>query len=179
MNMQTGPARNQTMAQWLVWTGALELINIVLLGVVFARMTVEVPMIGGTLATVGYATLAIILLEGGLYWWFKRWDWADRWTPQQRLALLVALYRVNYVVLLVFPALLLVSWTTNVVPFTPGAAIFGTLWYLFGLGEFIHYFVWKINMRSTERRRQRATRRRIPARFRRELDRLRHATSAG
>ena len=50
--------------------------------------------------------------------------------------------------------------------------------YIFGLGEFVHYFVWKINMRGSERRRQRQSTRRIPARFRRELIRAQRVVSS-
>lgn len=66
--------------------------------------------------------------------------------------LLRALYSANLALLLIFPLVLLGAFIIGR-SLRLGDAIFGLGLYLFGLGEFIHYFVWKINMRPGEWRR--------------------------
>lgn len=80
------------------------------------------------------------------------------------LWLLRALYSVNLALLLIFPLVLLGAFIIGR-SLRLGDAIFGLGLYLFGLGEFIHYFVWKINMRPGEWRRFIRAAQPIPARF--------------
>jgi hypothetical protein len=170
--MQTGPALHQSMDRWLLWTGGAEILNVGIFLFLFRQLGHAFPPLTGPMAMIGFATLSIILVEGGLYWWGKRLRLSHHLSTHLQRSLLKAMYVTNGILLLVFPAVLVGSLVTDTVSFHVGDIIFGLVWYLFGVGEFIHYFIWKINMRSAERTQQRKTGRRIPARFRRELLRL-------
>lgn len=169
MQMQTGPAPRQRMASWLAWTGLLEWFNVALAGWFLWYLSGRYPGFIGPFAVLGYLTLALFLIEGGGYWLVKRRRGALL-AARARLWLLRMLYGVNLVLLLVFPLALLGVFATGRPPGV-GDAIFGLALYLFGFGEFIHYFVRKINMRSREWRRFLRTGQPIAARFRREYTR--------
>jgi len=86
--------------------------------------------------------------------------------PRPRLRLLQAVYALTGLSLLVYPALLAIRLLSGL-PVERGDALLGAGLWLFGVGEFVHYFIVKINMRPDERRRGRP----VPARLRRELER--------
>ncbi len=176
MQMQTGPARDQSMRGWLVWTGVLEWANVVGFGVVFWRFG-EGSSGVGRFAVLGLATLEVVLFEGGAYWLVKRRAGGLRGSAARRLRLFRALYAGNVFLLLVFPVALLAAVVSGR---GPGGtdALLGAALYLLGLGEFVHYFVWKINMRPAEFRRAWRARRPVPARLWREYRRARRAVVA-
>lgn len=177
MQMQTGPGPDQPMRTWLAWTGGIEIINIAIFGIVLWRLERAMPGLVGPLSLIGFGTLSVLLLEGGLYWLVKRARPLPHVSSAWQLRLLQFLYVANGIVMLIFPLALLSTLVRGVPPLAIGDALIGSGWYLFGLGEFIHYFFWKINMRGSERQRQRTSARRIPARFRRELVRAQRAAT--
>jgi len=125
----------------------------------------------GPFVVLGYLTLALFLIEGGGYWLVKRRRGAAL-GARELLWLLRALYSANLALLLVFPLVLLGAFIIGR-SLRLGDAIFGLGLYFFGLGEFIHYFVWKINMRPGEWRRFIRAGQPIPTRFQREYTRAR------
>jgi glycosyltransferase involved in cell wall biosynthesis len=170
--MQTGPAPRQPMRSWLIWTGLLEWFNVALFAGILWWWSRHTGRTVGPFVMLGFLTLAAILIQGGGYWLVKWW-WGNRLAARMRLALLRGLYRGDLALLLIFPLALFGAFAIGRSP-SLGDAIFGVGLYLFGFGEFIHYFVWKINMRPREWRRFLCTGQPIPARFRREYERARH-----
>ena len=170
MRMQTGPAPGQEMRSWLVWTGVGELFNVPLFTTIawFFLRDRSGPW---TFTAIGLATLNLILLEGGLYWLAKRWRGGQRW----QTGFLNTLYALTGLALLVFPLALLVGLGRGLAAPRPADLILGTALYAFALGEFVHYFLVKINMRPREWRAGWRQRQPQPARFRRELRRARLA----
>lgn len=131
------------------------------------------PTAVGPLALLGFATLAIILIEGTLYWLMtlRRINRTDRQMQprekvHQRAAFVRALYTANGILLAIFPLVLIVRAIGGEVSWQTGDLWFGLGLYLFALGEFVHYFVVKI-VRSDRDRAARSPRQH--ARFRREL----------
>lgn len=169
MNMQTGPAKGQRMDSWLVWTGVVEIVNIPIFSLLALLLVAGRPG-PWYLTAIGVLTLDVLLLEGGLYWLGKRWRIGSGLGPRIRLRLLRLLYVGNALLLLTFPLVAIISIRGQV---PPGAfdLLLGLAYYLFAFGEFIHYFLFKINMRPGERRLAREKGHRVPARFRRELAR--------
>ncbi len=170
MNMQTGPAPKQSLDQWLVWTGIIEIANIPIFSFLCWQVNRLIPGERDTLSILGLVTLNLILLEGGIYWLLAHARFFQKTPARARLHLLQAVYLVNILLLLLFPALVL--WQTILGPQAElPDVLLGAGFYLFGFGEFLHYFVFKINMRPYER--QNAVRRgqMVPARILRELRR--------
>jgi hypothetical protein len=155
------------MSSWLVWTGLLEWCNIFLFGGLLWLLARRNGGLVGPATLVSYLTAALILLQGGGYWLAKRWCFGP--TPPG-LTTLRLLYGANLLLLLVFPATLLVLFASRQHPAT-GDLLLGSAIYLFAVGEFLHYFIWKINMRGRELRRALRTGHLPPARFRREYAR--------
>jgi hypothetical protein len=166
MRMQTGPAPGQEMRSWLVWTGVGELLNVPLFTVIAWFFLRERPG-PWTLTAIGLATLNLILLEGGLYWIAKWWRGGRQWP----IGFLYTLYALTGLALLVFPFMLLGGFGWGLATPRPTDLILGAALYAFALGEFIHYFLVKINMRPREWRAGWQQRQPQPARFRRELRR--------
>lgn len=166
----TGPATGQPMRRWLAITGVLEILNgVVVLPAFTWLMGEEFPGLVGPFVWLGVVTLGLILIEGGMYWLLKR-DWFERTPASVRLRGLREAYVASIALLCVFPALLVAVLLVGAAPRADDLAL-GTFWYLFGVGEFVHYFMVKITMRGRELRRLLRTGRPIPARFRREVRR--------
>jgi hypothetical protein len=87
-----------------------------------------------------------------------------------------ALYLGTGLLLLIFP-LAVVAGFAFASP-APGGLLFGGALYLFAVGEFVHYFLFKINMRPREWRESWRQGRLPPARLRRELHRATNAARA-
>lgn len=170
MNMQTGPAPGQSLERWLLWTGVIELANIGVFSFLWWTANRAIPGTSDVLSLTGLMTCNLVLLEGGVYWLLKRGGFFIRTPARLRLRLLQAAYVLTALALLVFPALLIARLVAGV-PVEWGDAALGAAFWLFGVGEFVHYFVFKINMRRYERRMSARHKRRIPARLRRELQR--------
>lgn len=169
MRMQTGPKAGQSMDRWLVWTGCLELFNAALFAFLMWYFARRNPGVIGYFSVVGLATLNVLLVEGGLYWLLKRLRFFDDSPATRILKSLHGLYALDILLLLVFPGSLLVSAATGTPPVVLYDVLIGLGCYLFGVGEFLHYCVFKINMRPRELRSMSMYRRPVPARLRREL----------
>ncbi len=175
---QTGPMTGQPMRRWLVITEVLETLNgIVLFPVSTWLLGPQFPALTGQFAWLGVGTLGIVLVEGGAYWLLKRGGWFERTPAATRQRLLRGVSIANVALLCVFPALLVAAPPTGNAPLSVGDLALGAFWYLCGVGEFVHYFVVKINMRGRELRRVLRTGKPVPARIRRELRRA--AAQAG
>ena len=172
MQMQTGPARNQSMRSWLAWTGWLEIFNIALFALLVRQITGRWAH-PAPYAWLGFVSLGIVLLVGGGYWLLKRGGAFRRWSAAARLLAIRLAYRCTGLLLLIFPLALIAGVVLGWRAPSPGEHVLGWCLYLFAVGEFVHYFIVKINMRPREWRA--AWRRRQPpeARFRRELRRAR------
>ena len=170
MRMQTGPAPGQRMHSWLVWTGVGEHVNVVLFTVFIWFFLRDQPG-PWPYTAIGLTSLNLVLVIGGLYWYAKRWRIEQRWSLQARLGLLQACYALTGLALLVFPLALIGGVVFALVPQRPGDILFGAALYAFAVGEFVHYFVIKLNMRPREWRASWRRRRPTVARFRRELRR--------
>lgn len=162
-DMQTGPVKGQSMKNWLGWTGWGELSNILMLSLLWGVMWLPYGQEMGRLSFLGLAAANLLLLEGGLYWLLKR-----RGAFSVSEAWLERLYVFNVCFLLMFP----LGWIVRVPGGEPVKSLdgfVGQAFYLLAVGEFAHYFFFKINMRPDELKRALRTRRLIPARFKREL----------
>ncbi len=168
MDMQTGPAPKQSMDNWLLWTGSLEIFNVLVFTFLWWTLNTIIPSTQDLLSLLGLLTLNLVLLEGGLYWLLARARFFKKTPARVRLPLLQGVYAANVLALLVFPvAALLRAGPT----FDWGDFWLGAGFYLFGFGEFLHYFIFKINMRPNERERTGSIF--VPARLLRELRRAR------
>jgi hypothetical protein len=166
----TGPAPGQRMRAWLAWTGAGELASIVVFSVLAWRFT-QGRVMAWPFTLFGLVLLDLVLIQGAAYWLVKRQRAGRGWPARSRLALIRALYAANVLALASFPlavvvAFALAPWWVRVPDVLAGMALF-----LFACGEFMHYFLFKINMRPREWRAARRHGRPIPARFFRELRR--------
>lgn len=168
MNMQTGPAPKQTMRSWLLWTGIMELINVALMYFVWLTFNWALPGTQDLLSILGMLVTVVILTEGGVYWLMARAGFFRHASARVRLRLLQVLYGLNILLLVGYPVALVVKLITSS-PVEWADALLGGAFYVFGLGEFLHYFVFKINMRLYEFKQVVRTGRGIPARLRREL----------
>lgn len=177
MDMQTGPAPKQSLDQWLLWTGILEIINIAVFSFLWGTVNWLLPGERDTFSVLGLVTLNLVLLEGGIYWLLARARFFQKTPARARLRLLQALYPVNILLLLLFPGLLLFRAVLGL-PVEVPDVLLGAGFYLFGLGEFLHYFVFKINMRSYERKMAARSGQLIPARVLRELRRAQSETQS-
>lgn len=173
MNMQTGPAPKQSLDNWLIWTGVIEIINIPIFSFLWWSLNLMLPGDEDVLSLAGLATLGVILLEGGLYWLLVRARFFQRTPARFRLFLLQGVYLANILLLLVFPAILILRLLAGQ-PVEVGDFLLGAGYYLFGFGEFLHYFIFKINMRPYELRLALQKRQFVPARLMRELRRARN-----
>lgn len=168
--MQTGPAPKQAMDQWLLWTGVLEIANIAIFGFLWSILTRRITGEARIFSILGFITLSAILLEGGAYWLLVRARFFQRAPEKLRLRLLQGLYGFNILFLLAFPVMLIVRAAAGL-PIEGADLLLGGAYYLFALGEFVHYFVFKINMRPYQWKRALQTGRFVPARLLRELHR--------
>jgi hypothetical protein len=170
VQMQTGPRPRQRMHSWLSWTGSVEIANILifswLLWLVISGRPGPWPF-----GLLGLATLDLLLFQGGLYWLSKRRITASRWPPLFRLRFLRLLYAANTLLLLIFPLAILLGLTVFPTYVRSLDLLLGLGYYLFGVGEFVHYFLFKINMRPRELRLAWSRRRLVRARLWRELTR--------
>jgi hypothetical protein len=171
MNMQTGPAPRQSLDAWLRWTGIVEIANVGVFSFLWWILNGLLPGTQDILSILGLLTLDLILLEGGIYWLLVRARYFQKTSAPARYRMLRAVYVMNVLALLVFPAGLLRALQPGGVEFVD--LLFGAGFYLFGLGEFLHYFAFKINMRPYEWRDALQNRRFVPARLLRELRRAR------
>lgn len=170
--MQTGPAPKQSMDQWLLWTGLLEIANIAIFGFLWSILSRRIPGEARIFSVLGLITLSVILLEGGLYWLMVRARFFQRAPVKSRLRLLQGVYGFNILLMLGFPALLIVRVAAGL-PMDWTDLLLGGAYYIFALGEFVHYFVFKINMRPYEWQQALQTGRFVPARLLREMQRAR------
>ncbi len=83
--------------------------------------------------------------------------------------LLRGLYVLKVLLLLTLPASILAAVVTGAPALALYDVLIGLGCYLFGVGEFLHYFVFKINARPRELKRLLRERRPMPARLLREL----------
>ncbi len=169
MQMQTGPAANQSMDRWLLWTGVMEIGNAALFTLLMWYLAYSNPGLVGYFSLAGLATLNALLVQGGLYWLLKRSRFFEASPAPRILRLLRGLYVLNVLLLLVFPASILAAVATGAPVLALYDALIGLGCYLFGVGEFLHYFVFKINARPRELKRLLRERRPMPARLLREL----------
>lgn len=170
MDMQTGPAPRQSMRSWLLWTGVLELINVVLFFFVWLTVNWALPGTQDLLSILGMLVVVIILIEGGVYWLLARGRFFQRAPAKTRVRLLRGLYAFNILLVLAYPVALIITIVSGA-PIDWADVLLGGAFYLFGVGEFLHYFVFKINMRPYELRQVIRTGKTIPARILRELQR--------
>jgi hypothetical protein len=158
------------MLNWLLRTAIVEIVNIGLFSYVWWIMNRILPGKVDILSVLGLFTLNVFLLQGGLYWLLARTRFFHKTPAQSRFFFLRGLYWFNIFLILVFPSgaviCALIGNATELPDFLLGAAF-----YLFGVIEFLHYFVFKINMRRYEREYWRRTHRFVPARLLRELHR--------
>jgi hypothetical protein len=187
--MITGPAPGQSMKNWLAWTGGLEIYNAVQFSVIYVILGYFHFHHFGPVSLTGSIMTALILAQGGWYWLAKRSDWFDVTPAARREKILRGLYFLDYILAASLPVVILITlgrlllvpdefaWPVTFSGWTGaiGEWLVGGVYYLFGVGEFLHYFVFKINMRPDELRRMQKTGKLIPARFLREL---RRATTA-
>lgn len=173
MKMQTGPAPKQSLDQWLLWTGVLEIVNIPIFSFLWWTLNRIIPGDEDLLSLLGLLTTALILLEGGIYWLMVRARWFQRTPAVQRFRVLRTVYGFNIILLLIFLIAALIR-ALQPEPVDRADLLLGAGFYLFGLGEFVHYFVIKINMRPYEWSFALKNRQVIPARIRRELQRAKN-----
>lgn len=178
MQMQTGPARNQSMRSWLAWTGWLEIFNVALFAFLIRQITGRWAY-PAPYAWLGFATLGVVLLVGGGYWLLQRGGAFRRWSPAARLLAIRAAYWGTGLVFLAFPLAQIIGALLGWRSPAPGERLLGLALYLFAVGEYVHYFVVKINMRPREWRAAWRSGRPPEARFRRELRRARLAARRG
>jgi hypothetical protein len=159
------------MAAWLLETGVLELVSAVLITYLF--LVRGRSWWAGPPLPVAVLTLDLVLIQGAGYWFLKlrslRTRRPGRAGPRWRLRALQVLYAADVALLTAFPAVAALSGADDLSGLLLGAALWA-----FALAEFVHYFLWKINMRASERARPR----RVPGRILRELRRARGAASA-
>ncbi len=171
-SMQTGPVKGQSMKSWLNWTGWGELANIFIFFSVSGVLHLAYPDHIGVLTFIGTLSANLLLLQGGVYWLLKRRGFFSRAVRANRSILwLQRLYVFNAVMLLVFPVWLIVR-VIGFRPIQPFDIFAGLGYYVLAVGEYIHYFFFKINMRPDELKRAIRKRQPVPARFRRELSRM-------
>jgi hypothetical protein len=153
-----------------------ELTATIVFAVVLARLQAQSGgWLVGPFAWFGYATLALILLQGTLYWFVALRRTAAPRQPRGRARLangaapfVRALYLANVPILIAFPLFVMVRAVRGEVAWNTGDPWLGLGLYLFAMGEFVHYFVLKITRSERDRA---AHGRWQPARFRRELTR--------
>ncbi|MBN1311089.1 MAG: hypothetical protein JXB30_06685 [Anaerolineae bacterium] len=167
LKMQTGPTSDQSMNNWLAWTGWVELLNIAIYSGLLWWLNFLLTHVVADLSIIGVLTLDAILLQGGLYWLLKRARFLANISATARLRAIQGLYVLNSLLMCIFPAVFVIRLLFARPPGL-GDSIIGMCYYLFGLGEFIHYFWFKINMRPAERKRMLRDRQLVPARFLRE-----------
>jgi hypothetical protein len=174
MNMQTGPAPKQSLDQWLLWTGIIEIANIAIFSFLGWDINRLLPGNEDILSILGLLTLNILLLEGGIYWLFVRARFFQKTSTVFRFHLLQAVYTFNILLLLVFPGgLWFCIARQSVIELSD--LLLGTGFFIFGFGEFLHYFIFKINMRPSEWKYAVQNRQFVPARLLRELRRAKSA----
>jgi hypothetical protein len=164
------------MRNWLLWTGIVEIANIGIFTFFWWRISLKIPGNCDLISILGLLTLNVILLEGGIYWLLARTHFFRKTSARIRYFVLITLYGLNSILLLVFPVGLVVLGLIGSLIALPDL-LFGAALYLFGIGEFIHYFVYKINMRRYEREYSRRKHRFVPARLLRELRRVQNQLS--
>jgi hypothetical protein len=172
---QTGPMTNQPMDAWLDSTGRLELFNAAL----FAFLVWWGGRSVGYLSMLGLLTLDALLVQGGLYWLLKRRQLRRRRGNPFTTRVLRTIYAVNILLLLAFPLGVLVAASGIGPPVRCRDLVLGTALYALGVGEFVHYFLYKINMRPRELRRAWREKRTVPSRLRREMARAAQRESVG
>jgi hypothetical protein len=174
----TGPKPKQSMQNWLIWTGIGELTNVGVFFFVWYSFNHVLPGATDILSILGLITLEFILLIGGLYWLLVRIRFFQTAPILTRLCLLKGLYGIAIFLMLIFPIGVIICSLIDEnikLPFSTAMErsdfMLGLFFYVFGVGEFLHYFIFKINMRRYERENSRRTHRFIPARLLRELRR--------
>lgn len=171
--MQTGPAPKQSLDTWLVWTGILEFVSAILFVLVWWTANLAIPGGSELFSILGIVALTVVLLQGGAYWLLVRARFFQKTPARVRLRLLRAQYGLSIALLLAFPGLLLWRIVFRL-PVDLPDTLLGAGFYLFGLGEFLHYFVFKINMRPYELKNALRGGQLVPARILRELRRARY-----
>jgi hypothetical protein len=175
MHVQTGPAPGQRMGNWLAWTGVAELINIVILSA-FVWTFTRGRAGPWPFTILGLLLVNLILFEGGIYWLIK-FGRGRRPSPAHprpahfQPGLIRALYAANGLALASFPVAVLLTAILEPAAVRSLDLFAGLALFLFACGEFVHYFLFKINMRPREWRAARARGRPVRARFWRELRR--------
>ena len=130
------------------------------------------PQAVAELSLVGVMTLNVVLLQGGLYWLIKRKRFLKAIPATIRWYVLVGLYILMSPLMCVFPMVVTMRWLLGY-PLGLGDGLIGACYYLFGVGEFIHYFWFKINMRPYEWRGMLRDRQLVAARLLREYRQVR------
>ena len=151
-----------------LWLGELTA-TVVFIFVFFQARNLWGAGIVGDYALLGLVVLCIILLEGSAYWWLKLRQFNH---PDFSLdvRLVQALYAFNLLLLLVFPAMLLIGILNGSVEDSLPDVAIGSGLYIFAIAEFVHYFLVKI-VRSSDDQRARTRRRQVTSRLMRELQR--------
>jgi hypothetical protein len=175
----TGPKPKQSMQNWLIWTGIGELTNVGVFYFVWWSFNHLLPGATDILSILGLLTLEFILLIGGLYWLLVHVKLFRKMPSRTRFYLLVGLYGFTVFIMSIFPIGVIICFLMGEIlklPFSTAMEtpdfLLGLFFYVFGAGEFLHYFIFKINMRRYERENSHRTHRFVPARLLREL---RHA----
>ncbi|PZW18230.1 hypothetical protein EI42_06268 [Thermosporothrix hazakensis] len=137
---------------------------------VILRTTIG-PQRFGLYTLIGLLSLDCILLEAALYWFLKYRGLFERLSLTTRLLLFRVLYPFNWLLMAIGPAIVLIEAAQGRFVYSPDF-ILGLLLFVFGLGEFINYCYFKINMSREEKERMAEQRRRPAGRLMREKQRV-------
>ncbi|MFD3688393.1 hypothetical protein ACFWTE_26635 [Nocardiopsis sp. NPDC058631] len=146
----------------------LEHANIVLIAVVLLG---SLDMPAGPANTAGLGLVALLLLEGGTYWWLKVHQLSARAPRPAGLGLFRALGRLNLVLFALGGAVIVGAWATGAsgAHLWPGVALWG-----FAVLEHVNYFHLQLSHQSrADLARLRRTRRLHPSPLARDLHRHR------
>lgn len=167
---QTGPVPNQSMESWLRRTAVMEYLNIALFYALWVVLTLQGR--SGPKSLVAVTLASLLLAQGGAYWWLKASGAIRRESSRTIRRTIIALIIMDAVALAAGGLVILA---------VPGRGFtdvaLASVLYLLAIGEYVHYYFFKINMRASERAIMRENGVRPRARLRRELDRAQRSTA--
>lgn len=112
--------------------------------------------------------LCALLLQGSVYWWLKLRQ-IEKVSRLDDPRIISYLYALNLLLLLIYPAVLVISLLNDTIENSPDVLIGGVL-FILALITFVHYSLVKL-VRSDTDRIALTRRRQVTARFMRELQR--------
>lgn len=151
------------MSSWLFGAFVKELICAAGVSFMFFIFSHQDPVFYFSL--IGLGTLGVLLLQGSLYWLFKGLNSKCVKLPTMSLSFLKGLYAFDTALLLVFPVITLGAVFTQIHAIRFLDFVIGLASYLFAVGEFINYFIFKVNMSRSEQRRMLESKRAVRARL--------------